>query len=67
MRQLSKRQKNMINKWFKDNWTGPDSIGSLDDMPIELMDKLEKINNHETIWDNVNRYLNDKICKMLYN
>ena len=67
MRTLNKKQKKLIDKWFDNNWTGAGSLGSVDDMPLELMEELERINDHETIWDNVTRYINDKaldrICK----
>ena len=59
MRVLNKKQKKMIDRWFDENWTGAGSIGSSRDMPIELLDELETINDHETIWQNIDRYVND--------
>ena len=65
MRTLNKKQKTAIDKWFNENWHGAGSIGP-DDVPLELWDKLEKINDHETLYQNVNRYVLDKGFKRLY-
>jgi len=60
MRQLNKKQKKMIDKWFDNNWTGPGSISDIHDMSIDLITAIENINDHETIVHNMNRYINDK-------
>ena len=60
MRVLNKKQKKLINQWFDENWTGAGSICSTEQMPLELMEKLERINDHETIWHNVNRHIIDR-------
>jgi len=59
MRVLNKKQKNVIIKWFNENWKGAGSIYSSDQMPIELLNEIERINNHETIWQNMDRFIND--------
>ena len=59
MRNLNKKQKNIIKKWVDENWQGAGSIYSYEQMPIELLDKLEAINDHETIWQNIQRFIND--------
>jgi len=66
MRVLNKKQKKMIDKWFDENWTGAGSLCSSDDMPLDLLDKLEKINDHETIYHNIDRYIGDKACEKVY-
>jgi len=60
-KQLNKKQKRMIDKWFNLNWTGIGSISDIDDMLIELVKKIENINDHETIVHNINRYIRDKV------
>ena len=60
MRTLNKKQKNLIGKWFDENWTGAGSLYTSDQMPIELQEQIRKINDHETIWQNIDRYINDK-------
>lgn len=66
MRVLNKKQKQIIEKWFEQNWQGAGSIYSSDQMPIELLAQLERINDHETIWQNIDRFLNDLACKKVY-
>jgi len=66
MRVLNKKQKNIITKWFNENWQGAGSINSSDDMPIELLDELERINDHETIWQNIDRFINDLACENVH-
>lgn len=66
MRVLNKRQKKMLDEWFATNWTGAGSISGVEDVPATLYEKLESINDHETIWQNINRYIMDKIMDKLY-
>jgi len=66
MRVLNKKQKKMIDKWFDENWTGAGSIGSAEDLPLDLYEELERINDHETIHQNLTRYINDKACEKMY-
>ena len=66
MRNLNKRQKNLIDKWFEENWTGAGSLYTVDQMPTELQDELEAMNDHEIIWQNADRYINDKSVKKVY-
>jgi len=63
MRVLNNKQKKILDEWYEtikhESGLGVrDVIQDL--MPIELWKKLERINNHETLYDNVNRYINDK-------
>jgi len=66
MRVLNKKQKKLIEKWFNENWTGQGSLYSNDQMSMELQQELEQINDHETIWSNIDRYINDLAVEKLY-
>lgn len=66
MRILNKRQKNIIDIWFDENWKGVGSFLDVDNMPLDIYKKIEEINDHETIYQNINRYINDKIMDKLY-
>jgi hypothetical protein len=67
MRVLNAKQKKMIDKWFDENWKGAGSITSSDNMNIELLDEIMLVNDHETFWSNIDRYINDKACDRVYN
>ena len=70
MRTLNKRQKKLLDTWFETikNEPGLDVRDIVKDLiPLDLLEKLEALNNHETIYQNINRYINDKICNKLYN
>ena len=66
MRVLNAKQKKLIDQWFNQHWAGQGSIYSNEQMPAELCDRLVEINDHETIWQNIDRYINDKACEKLY-
>jgi len=63
MRTLNKRQKKLLDKWFE---TVKDEAGLgvcdvvNDLLPNDLWIKLQEIGDHETIYQNINRYINDK-------
>lgn len=65
MRVLNKKQKKRIDKWFDENWSGAGSV-SPNDVPPELWEELEKMNDHETLYQNVNRYITDKALSKIY-
>jgi len=70
MRVLSKKQKKLLDKWFETIKNEPglgvrDVVKDL--LPVELWDKLIDVNDHETIYQNINRYINDKTMNQLYN
>ena len=67
MRTLNKKQKKLLDNWFETIKNEPglavrDVVRDL--MPLDLYEKLEAINDHETIYDNINRYINDKTCEV---
>ncbi len=66
MRNLNKKQKSLIDQWFDKNWTGAGSLNSCDDIPLELIVEIENINDHETIYQNIDRYINDKALEKMY-
>ena len=59
MRLLTKKQKKIL-----DNYR---NISRLEDLPDGVFEQLEKINDTEILWSEVNRYLNDNHLKHLYN
>ena len=56
MRKLSKAQIRLLDKTFDKN----PSISGVYDLPIEIYEQLERMGDHETIWQNINRYLSDR-------
>ena len=66
MRVLNKKQKNMIKKWFNENTGRTGILYSSDQMPMELQEQIRVINDHETIWQNIDRYINDIACENTY-
>ena len=66
MRQLTKKQKNLLDKWLQENSPLPglavcDAVQ--DYLPNELWQELERINDTEILYQNVNRYINDNCMK----
>jgi len=63
MRTLNKRQKKLLDEWYE---TIKDEPGISfvdvvrDVLPIELWEKLQQMNDHETLYQNINRYITDK-------
>ena len=66
MRALNTKQKKLIDDWFNQNWTGQGSIYCSDQMPVDLLTQIVSLNDYETIWQDIDRYLNDKACKLVY-
>jgi|GEM_PF-1747191 len=69
MRQLTKKQKNLLDKWYSENkediQTGICFFNWSDceQFPFELFEKLEKINDTEILAQEINRYISDKANK----
>jgi hypothetical protein len=59
MRQLTKKQKKILNNYI--------NIYRLEDLPNGVFEQLEKINDTEILWSETNRYLSDNYYKNLYN
>ena len=63
MRNLNKKQKILLDKWFETVKNEPglavrDVVKDL--IPTPLFRELEALNDHETIYDNINNYINGK-------
>jgi hypothetical protein len=59
MRQLTKKQKKILDNYI--------NARRLEELPTGVYEQLEKINDTEILWSEVNRYLNDNHLKHLYN
>jgi hypothetical protein len=79
-RHLLKRQKKIIDKFIKENTHSKDSIYrtvsvftkgrhrlDADDLPIELYEKIEEINDTEILYQEIDRYMNDECSKIVHN
>lgn len=75
MRQLTAKQKKLLDNWIesqKDNSDLADapftnnrySLG-VDDLPIDIYEKLENINDTEILYQEVDRYVYDQSNKIL--
>jgi len=69
MRVLNKRQKKALDAWFETIKDEPglavrDVVQDL--LPTDLWVKLQAMGDHETIYQNINRYINDKACEVMY-
>ena len=65
MRQLTKKQKQLLDQWYeqnKNNLVIGFDIQYNDNFSYELIQKLEEINDTEILVQEVNRYINDKIA-----
>ena len=58
MRELTKKQKKILDKYT--------NASRLEELPQGVYEQLEKINDTEILWAEVNRYLNDNHLKHLY-
>jgi len=58
MRQLTKKQKKILDKYI--------NASRLEELPSGIYEQLEKINYTEILWSETNRYLNDNHIKHLY-
>ncbi len=61
MRQLTSKQKKLLDKWFMEY--RPMDVDSLE---LEHWEILESINDTEILWQNVNRYLGDKLTEQTF-
>lgn len=63
MRTLNKRQKKILINWFNENCIEAGSIHGDIDIPLELFDELIKINDHETIHQNIEKFVSDMVTE----
>jgi len=66
MRDLNKKQKKMIDKWFNDNWQGQGSLYTIEQMSPDLMDKVMNINLFENFIGLADDYVSNKIEDKMY-
>jgi len=66
MRALTAKQRLLIDQWFDQHWTGPGSLYCYDQIPKALAMSLQMLNDYETIWQDIDRYINDKACEIVY-
>ena len=65
MRDLTKKQKTLLTKWFKESKKGmpyetPEyTLNSVDDLTAEQWEILEEINDTEVLYQNVNCFIDD--------
>ncbi len=60
MSELNKRQKDIINEWFDNNFKGLENALSIVNIPQELKEKLIKINNYRNINQDIASYIINK-------
>ena len=78
-RHLLKRQKNIIDKFIKENTNSKDSFERIDsvfsqgrhsldvsDLPMKLWEKLEEINDTEILYQEVNRYMDSECSDIVH-
>ena len=66
MRKLNKKQKKLLKEWFEQN---KDKVGVFfdsKDLPTELYHKVVNLNDHETIHQNMTRFLSDLGSNEMY-
>lgn len=61
MRDLTKKQKYLINGWLETINYNTKTHNPADEMPDDLYNELEMINNTEILYYNINNYVNDRI------
>jgi hypothetical protein len=55
MRKLTEAQKQILHRY--------PSVTDVADLPVRVLDELEKLNDYETLRQDTNRYLWDQFCK----
>jgi hypothetical protein len=59
-RQLNKAQQKILISAVTNR-----DIYSTDGLTLEEMERLEKLNDHETLWQNANRFIHDYLMSKL--
>jgi len=68
MRTLTAKQKKLLDKWYEEN-KSKTYIGYFFDLEkceafsLELLEKLEEINDTEILYQAINSYIGDKVMK----
>ena len=73
MRTLTKRQKKLLDTWFEENKKELQERGEMffdfeqnDLFPSQLRQNLVQINDAECLYENINRYIGDKVAELLF-
>lgn len=66
MRQLTARQKKLLDGWFISYAKEGHELRTYEDLYNLDWKTLERINDTEILWSEVNRYLSDKIMEKMY-
>ncbi|MFA6006918.1 MAG: hypothetical protein WC764_04325 [Candidatus Paceibacterota bacterium] len=61
MRQLTARQKKVIDRFMIEN---PDAR-TVDDIGVDILLELERINDTEILYNEISRYMSDKVFSNL--
>ena len=59
MRGLYKSQQKLLKEFAQDYYNKNNTYAKVDDLPLELWDKLETINNTEVLYSSINTFLWD--------
>ena len=66
MRILTQQQKKLLDSWFEESKEELLISGGIFFVPSELRQKLIEINDAEFLFQNIDRYISDKISDSLY-
>ena len=63
MRDLTRKQKNILSKWYEENKATLNSycFDKINELPDKVYEELEKIHDTEILDQNINAYLED-VC-----
>ena len=66
MRRLTAKQKKLLDKWYEENKNKTHigyffDLGKCEVFSLELLQKLEEINDTEILYQEINRYIGDKV------
>lgn len=64
MRTLNRKQKKLIREWAGSE---PLERITFTSFPYEIYEELQEINDHETIWQNVNNFISELYDERVHN
>ena len=64
MRQLNKKQKKIIQEWVNENKN--DNKLDIRKMPYSLYEEIEEIHDFETIYQEIDRYIDDLVLERIH-
>jgi hypothetical protein len=65
MRTLNKKQKKLLTEWAESQSDLTLNFKA-ENLPTELYENLEKINDHETIYQNIERFIHDIVSERMF-